>query len=64
MFHRNLLRQRLAKRLTQRQLADKAEISIRYVQDMESGKKSPTLRIAARLRTSLGCKWADLLRGV
>ena len=49
---------------TQEQLAEKAEISRRYLQRIESGERNPTVDILARLRRALDCSWADLFKDV
>jgi transcriptional regulator with XRE-family HTH domain len=49
--------------MTQEELAEKASISTRYVQDLEAGFYSPTIFLANSLRTALECDWDDLLKG-
>ena len=48
--------------LTQEQLAEKAEISRRYLQEIEGGSKGPTIAIIARLRIELETTWENLLK--
>lgn len=47
--------------LTQEQLAEKADISRRYLQEIEAGEMNPTVNILSRLRKALKCSWDDLL---
>jgi ribosome-binding protein aMBF1 (putative translation factor) len=63
-FGRNLSRLRSAAGFTQEVLAEKSEISVRYVQFIESGRYVPTVIVAARLRTALGCSWNELCAGM
>jgi transcriptional regulator with XRE-family HTH domain len=63
-FGKNLNRLRLARSLTQEALAEKADVSRRYLQEIESGAKLPTVPVLARLRRGLGCAWDDLLKGL
>jgi transcriptional regulator with XRE-family HTH domain len=60
----NVCRLRTENVLTQEQLAEKAEISRRYLQRIESGQRNPTVDILARLRRALGCSWNDLFEDV
>lgn len=63
-FGRNISRIRNATGLTQEALAEKADISTRYVQFLEADKYVPSVVIAARLRRALGCSWDELCRGL
>jgi transcriptional regulator with XRE-family HTH domain len=63
-FGQNIYRLRNAANLTQEQLAEKADISRRYVQMIESAQYTPTVDVASRLRAALGVDWADLLKGL
>jgi len=60
----NICRLRTKKALTQEQLAEKAEISRRYLQRIESGERNPTVDILTRLRRALDCSWNDLFEDV
>jgi transcriptional regulator with XRE-family HTH domain len=60
---RNLAKLRSKAGLTQESLAEQADISTRYVQDLEGGLYVPTVFIAERLRRALNCSWDDMLRG-
>ena len=57
-------RLRAAANLTQEQLAEKADISRRYVQMIEAGRYVPTIEVAARLRVALKTSWDIILHGV
>lgn len=63
-FGQSVYRLRNAANLTQEQLAEKADISRRYVQMIESAQYTPTIDVASRLRAALGVDWADLLKGL
>jgi transcriptional regulator with XRE-family HTH domain len=63
-FGKNLNKTRLHAKLSQEQLAVKADFTRRYIQNLESGQKSPTLFALKRLTTALKCSYQDLLNGV
>ena len=44
----------------QEQLAEKADISRRYLQEIEAGEMNPTVNVASRLRRALKCPWDEL----
>jgi len=60
----NIARIRLSKKMTQVQLAKLAGIDRRYVYDIETDRKSPTINVTIRLRNALKCSWRDVLRGL
>jgi transcriptional regulator with XRE-family HTH domain len=64
LFGQNLYRLRNAAALTQEQLAEQADVSRRFLQEIEAGQKNPTVQVAARLRSALHCSWDTLLRGL
>ena len=64
VFGRNFNRLRTTSALTQEALAEKADLSRRYLQEIESGAKSASVPILAKLRGALDCSWDDLLRGL
>lgn len=51
----------MAKRLTQIQLAKKARISQSYLSELESNKKSPTLRQLCKIADALGVLPSELV---
>jgi DNA-binding XRE family transcriptional regulator len=59
-FGQNVICLRNRVGLTQEKLAEKVEISSRYFQSIEAGKRWPSLGVLLRLKTALECKWADL----
>ena len=64
VFGKNVNRLRTTSALTQEALAEKADLSRRYLQEIESGAKSPTVPMLAKLRRALNCSWDDLLKGL
>ena len=50
--------------MTQEELAEKADISHRYLQSLEASQKQPSINVVAQLRLALKCSWDDLLKGV
>ena len=63
-FGQNVYQLRNAAKLTQEQLAEKADISRRYVQLIEASSYVPTVAVASRLRAALGVSWDELMRGM
>jgi transcriptional regulator with XRE-family HTH domain len=63
-FGQNVYRLRNASDLTQEQLAEKADISRRYVQMIESSQYTPTVEVAAKLRSALNVSWDELMKGM
>jgi len=63
-FGQSVYRLRNSANFTQEQLAEKADISRRYVQMIEAGQYTPTIDVASRLRVALGVSWEDLLKGL
>ena len=63
-FGQNLCKLRVEADLTQEKLAEKADISRRYVQLIEAGQYTPTIEIAAKLRAALDTTWEKLLKGL
>ncbi len=50
--------------MTQEQLAEKADISRRYVQMIEASQYAPTIEVASRLRVAFGVSWDELMKGM
>ncbi len=63
-FGQNVYRLRNKAEMTQEMLAERADISRRYVQMIEAGRYSPTIEVASRIRTALKASWDELLRGM
>jgi transcriptional regulator with XRE-family HTH domain len=61
LFSRNLKHTRLAKKLTQTALADKAGISVSYVSMLEREQRSPPLETIERIATALRIPPTSLL---
>jgi len=64
MIGKNLLRLRKASGLSQVALSERAKINRRYYQELEASERNPTVRVAAKLRKVLKCKWDDILKGL
>jgi transcriptional regulator with XRE-family HTH domain len=62
-FGQNVCKLRVAKGLTQAKLAERADISTRHLQRIESGERNPSVGIIAGLRLALDCSWTDLFAG-
>jgi DNA-binding XRE family transcriptional regulator len=62
-FGQTVYRLRNSARLTQEKLAEKADISRRYLQLIEAGRYVPTIEVASRLKVALEVTWEDVLRG-
>ncbi len=60
VFGQNVCRLRTAAKLTQEGLAEKAEWSRRFIQEIEAGAKNPTVNTVVRLKKALQCSWDDL----
>ena len=63
-FGQNVYRLRSQADLTQEELAEKADISRRYVQLIEASRYTPTIEVAARLRTAFKVTWEVLMKGL
>jgi len=62
-FGKNIASLRSRRNLTQEKLAEKAVVSVRYVQSVEAGEYFPSLPTLARLKSALRCDWNDLFNG-
>jgi transcriptional regulator with XRE-family HTH domain len=62
-FGKNVASLRRRRNLTQEKFAEKVGASARYVQSIEAGEYFPSLPMLARLKTTLRCKWNELLGG-
>jgi transcriptional regulator with XRE-family HTH domain len=61
---RNINRLRVSASLTQEELAERTDLSRRFIQELEAGEKGPALATLGRLRKALSAAWDDLLRGI
>ena len=64
LFAKNLAQLRKAKKITQEQLAEAADISAIYIAHLEQGRKSPTLHVLASLTHALNVSVKDLFKGI
>jgi transcriptional regulator with XRE-family HTH domain len=64
MLGANIRRERVSVKLTQTRLAELCNLSLRYLQDLESGLKCPSVPALLRIHRALRCKWDDLLSGL
>ncbi len=49
-------------KLTQKDVADEADLSLRFYQDLESGKKRPSLETVEKIAHALSMKLSDLCK--
>ena len=63
-FSTNLKRLRAVAGLSQEALAERADITARYLQFIEAAQFGASFAVLLRLRRALGCKWAELLAGL
>ena len=61
LLGRNVRAARLARGLSQEQLAFEAEMKRSYLNDLERGTRNPSVRALGRLAKALGVEAADLL---
>jgi len=64
LLSRNLKRLRAKAGLSQEELAERAEITARYLQSIEAGSFGASLAVLIRLRRALGCSWNRLFDGL
>jgi len=57
----NVRSHRKAMKLTQTKLGALAGIHLRYVQEIEAGRRNPSVGVVEGLRKALDCSWSDLL---
>jgi transcriptional regulator with XRE-family HTH domain len=63
VFGANVRRERVRRGLTQEQLAERAEIATRNLQEIEAGNTNLRYTTASRIRLSLHCSWQRLEAG-
>ena len=61
---KNLNRIRMGAGLTQERVAEKADISLRYIQWLEAGRRNPSIETLVRLHKVLRCSYDDLFKGL
>lgn len=64
IFGKNICRLRTQAGLTQEALAERADMSRRFLQEIEAGKKNASMMIAAKLRKALKCSWDSIAEGL
>jgi transcriptional regulator with XRE-family HTH domain len=62
LLGRNVRAARVARGMSQEQLAFEAEMKRSYVSDLERGTRNPSVRALGRLARALGLEPAELLR--
>jgi HTH-type transcriptional regulator, cell division transcriptional repressor len=62
-FGENVAALRQRRKLTQERLAERVDVSPRYIQSIEAGDYFPSLPTLVRLRAALKCDWGDLFVG-
>lgn len=60
-FGGNLRRARVNRKITQEDLAERADLNLRTVQRIEAGETNVLITTAMRLRRGIGCPWKELL---
>jgi len=60
-FGGNVRRERQARKITQEQLAEKADLNIRTIQKIEAGKINVLITTASTIQRALGCAWNRLM---
>ncbi len=60
-FGANIRRERVRKKMTQEQLAERAEIATRNLQKIEAGEINILLTTAMRIQLALQCPWRRLI---
>lgn len=61
---RNIRQLRLARDMTQEQLAFEADIDLTYAGGIERGRRNPSLIVLTRIARALGHPLAKLVRGI
>ena len=60
-FGETIRHERLARNLTQEALAEKSELSLNFIGNLERGEKLPSLDTMVKLADALGIKVAELM---
>ncbi|MEM9444753.1 MAG: helix-turn-helix transcriptional regulator [Verrucomicrobiota bacterium] len=61
---KNIAKVRYAKKLTQLQTSELANVHLRHYQKIERGIVSPSFTLLVDIRNALRCPWEDLFKGV
>ena len=62
LFGENVRKERLARKLTQQDLAAKLGMERSYLSEMERGRRNPTIQALGRLADALGVEPWELLK--
>lgn len=62
LLGRRIRRLRTAKKWTQQELGDRAEVNYKFVGEIERGQQNPSLNILVKIATALGVDLPDLFR--
>lgn len=54
-------RERRTRKITQEQLAERAELHLRVLQKIEAGETNVLITTAQRIQKALGCPWESIL---
>ncbi len=60
-FGDNMRSERKARKITQENLAELADLNVRTIQKIEAGQTNILITTAKRIRTALGCSWEKLM---
>lgn len=60
-FGNNVRRERIAKELTQEQLAELVELNLRTLQKIEAGETNLLVTTVIRIHRALACPWDKLM---
>ena len=64
MLGKNVARFRYRAGLTQENFAEKADISLRYLQSIEAGRQQPRVNVLVKIQKALGISWDELFLGI
>lgn len=62
LFGQNVRKERLARGLTQQELAGRLEMERSYLSELERGRRNPTVRVLGALAQVLGVEPWELLK--
>lgn len=62
LFGENVRKERLARGLTQQELAGRLEMERSYLSELERGRRNPTVRVLGALAQALGVEPSELLK--
>ena len=62
LFGENVRKERLARGLTQQELAGRLEMERSYLSELERGRRNPTVRVLGALAQALGVEPRELLK--